>query len=145
MTMYAEAIMAGVDINTVSLWDINTWHYVEETSARAYLLETKLRNEDAHEHVERVLDIFSLFNIPGVSQDAVMLRVFPFTLTGAAKRWVDRLTLGAINTWELLKKAFIERYCPPSKTTKQLEDIHNFKQEGDESLYQSWEWYNDMI
>ncbi|GKB74263.1 BYPASS-related protein [Tanacetum coccineum] len=97
------------------------------------------KNEDAHEHVERVLDIFSLFNIPGVSQDAVMLRVFSFTLTGAAKRWVDRLTLGAINTWELLKKAFTQRYCPPSKSTKQLEDIHNFKQEGNASLYQSWE------
>ncbi|GKD69842.1 hypothetical protein Tco_1323932 [Tanacetum coccineum] len=36
-------------------------------------------------------------------------------------------------------------YCPPSKTVKQLEDIHNFKQEGDESLYQAWERYNDLL
>ncbi|GKD99665.1 reverse transcriptase domain-containing protein [Tanacetum coccineum] len=28
---------------------------------------------------------------------------------------------------------------------KQLEDIHNFKQEGDESLYQAWERYNDLL
>ncbi|GJS79327.1 hypothetical protein Tco_0729208 [Tanacetum coccineum] len=49
------------------------------------------KNDDAHEHVERVLDIVSLFNIPGVSHDVVMLCVFPITLTGAAKRWVDRL------------------------------------------------------
>ncbi|GJY67158.1 hypothetical protein Tco_0469396 [Tanacetum coccineum] len=28
------------------------------------------KNDDAHEHVERVLDIVSLFNIPGVSHDA---------------------------------------------------------------------------
>nr|GEW83921.1 hypothetical protein [Tanacetum cinerariifolium] len=46
----------------------------------------KNKNDDAHEHVERVLDIVSLFNNPGVSHDAVMLRVFPITLTGAAKR-----------------------------------------------------------
>ncbi|GKB17544.1 zinc knuckle CX2CX4HX4C containing protein [Tanacetum coccineum] len=91
------------------------------------------KNEDAHDHVDRVLNIVSLFNIPGVSQDAVLLRVFPFTLTGSAKRWVDRLTPGAVNTWDLLKKAFIQRYCPPSKTAKRLEDIHNFKQESDES------------
>ncbi|GKA63321.1 hypothetical protein Tco_0762927 [Tanacetum coccineum] len=45
------------------------------------------KNDDAHEHVERVLDIVSLFNIPGVSHDAVMLHVFPITLTRAAKRW----------------------------------------------------------
>ncbi|GJS28355.1 hypothetical protein Tco_0488975 [Tanacetum coccineum] len=62
------------------------------------------KNEDAHDHVDRVLNIVSFFNIPGVSLDAVLLRVFPFTLTGSAKRWVDRLTLGAVNTWDLLKK-----------------------------------------
>nr|GEY12666.1 hypothetical protein [Tanacetum cinerariifolium] len=68
-----------------------------------------------------------------------MLRVFPITLTRAAKMWVDRLSLGTINTWDLLKKAFIQRYCPPSKTTKQLEEIHNFKQEDNGMLYQAWE------
>ncbi|GJW43373.1 hypothetical protein Tco_0072172 [Tanacetum coccineum] len=103
------------------------------------------KNEDAHDHVDRVLNIVSLFNIPGVSQHAILLRVFPFTLTGFAKRCVDRLTPGAVNTWDLFKKAFIQRYCPPSKTAKQLEDIHNFKQESDESLYQAWEWYNKLL
>ncbi|GJU11228.1 hypothetical protein Tco_1133624 [Tanacetum coccineum] len=67
------------------------------------------KNDDAHEHVERVLDIVSLFNIPGVSYDAVMLRVFPITLTGAAKRWVDRLPPGTIDSWDLFKKVFIQR------------------------------------
>nr|GEW31563.1 hypothetical protein [Tanacetum cinerariifolium] len=78
------------------------------------------KNDDAHEHVERVLDIVSLFNIPGVTHDVVMLRVFPITLTGAAK-------------------------SPPSKTAKQLKDIHNFKQESDKTLYQAWERYNDLL
>ncbi|GKD64926.1 hypothetical protein Tco_1307034 [Tanacetum coccineum] len=48
------------------------------------------KNDDAHEHVERVLDIVSLFNIPGVTHDAVMLCVFPITLTGAAK-WLGTM------------------------------------------------------
>ncbi|GKD34893.1 hypothetical protein Tco_1250402 [Tanacetum coccineum] len=30
-------------------------------------------------------------------------------------------------------------------TAKKLEDIHNFKQEGGESLYHAWEWYNDLL
>ncbi|GKC81214.1 zinc knuckle CX2CX4HX4C containing protein, partial [Tanacetum coccineum] len=62
------------------------------------------KNEDAYDHVDRVLNIVSLFNILGVSQDAVLLRVFPITLIGSAKRWVDRLTPRAVNTWDLLKK-----------------------------------------
>ncbi|GJW57604.1 hypothetical protein Tco_0104335 [Tanacetum coccineum] len=49
------------------------------------------KNDDAHEHVERVLDIVSLFNVPGETHDAVMLCVFPITLTGAAKRYNDVL------------------------------------------------------
>ncbi|GKA76627.1 hypothetical protein Tco_0783088 [Tanacetum coccineum] len=52
------------------------------------------KNEDAYDHVDRVLNNESLFNIPGVSQDVIQLCVFPFTLTGSAKRWVDRLTPG---------------------------------------------------
>ncbi|GJZ59430.1 hypothetical protein Tco_0615246 [Tanacetum coccineum] len=87
------------------------------------------KNDNAHEHVERVLDIVSLFNIPGVSHDAVMLRVFPITLTRAAKIWVGRLSPGTVDSWDLFKKSFIQRYFPPSKTAKQLKKIRNFKQE----------------
>ncbi|GJS87619.1 hypothetical protein Tco_0770255 [Tanacetum coccineum] len=54
------------------------------------------KDEDAHDHIDRVLSIIGLFNILGVTKGAVMLRVFPFTLTGAAKRWVDRLAPGTI-------------------------------------------------
>nr|GEX85490.1 hypothetical protein [Tanacetum cinerariifolium] len=50
------------------------------------------KNDDAHEHIKRVLDIVSVFNILGVTRDAVMLYVFLITLTGVVKRWVDRLT-----------------------------------------------------
>ncbi|GKC36356.1 hypothetical protein Tco_1048740 [Tanacetum coccineum] len=85
------------------------------------------KNDDAYEHMERILDIVSLFNIPGVTHDAVMLRVFPITLTEAAKRWVDILSPGTINIRDLLKNTFIQRYCPPSKMAKQLEEIDDIK------------------
>nr|GEU33030.1 hypothetical protein [Tanacetum cinerariifolium] len=62
------------------------------------------KNDDAHEHVERVLNIVNLFNIPSVSHDVVILRVFLITLTGAAKRWVDRLPSRTIDSWISLKR-----------------------------------------
>ncbi|GJR93066.1 hypothetical protein Tco_0265240 [Tanacetum coccineum] len=31
------------------------------------------KDEDAHDHIDWFLNIFGLFNIPGVSKDAVML------------------------------------------------------------------------
>ncbi|GJS23793.1 hypothetical protein Tco_0452425 [Tanacetum coccineum] len=42
-------------------------------------------NEDANEHIERVLEIANLFTIPDVTQDQHMLRIFPISLTGAAR------------------------------------------------------------
>ena len=57
----------------------------------------------------------------------------------------DRLPSGTINTWNLLKKAFIQGFFPPSKTAKELEEIYNFRQDGDETLYQAWDRYNDLL
>ncbi|GKB34718.1 reverse transcriptase domain-containing protein [Tanacetum coccineum] len=102
-------------------------------------------DEDAHEHVRRVLEIVDLFHFPGVTHDAVMLRVFPITLKGRALRWKKRLPAGVINTWDLLEKEFIWKYCSPFKTAKKLEENRNFKQEIDETLYHAWERYNDLL
>ncbi|GJT80584.1 hypothetical protein Tco_1054926 [Tanacetum coccineum] len=50
------------------------------------------KNEDDHDHVDRVLNIVSFFNIPEVLQDAVLLRVFSFTLARVANNgWIDSL------------------------------------------------------
>ncbi|GJV20560.1 hypothetical protein Tco_1369580 [Tanacetum coccineum] len=41
-------------------------------------------HEDANEHIEKVLKIVDLFQVPNITQDQLMLRVFPISLTGAA-------------------------------------------------------------
>ncbi|GJW28342.1 reverse transcriptase domain-containing protein [Tanacetum coccineum] len=102
-------------------------------------------DEDAYEHVRTVLEIMDLFHFPGVTHDAIMLRVFPITLKGRALRWKNRLPAGTITTWDLLRKEFIWRYCHPFITAKKLEKIRNFKQERDETLYHAWERYNDLL
>ncbi|GKA96126.1 hypothetical protein Tco_0818221 [Tanacetum coccineum] len=43
-------------------------------------------HEDANEHIEKVLEIVELFHISKVTQDQIMLRSFPVSLTGAASR-----------------------------------------------------------
>ncbi|GJZ49357.1 ribonuclease H-like domain-containing protein [Tanacetum coccineum] len=102
-------------------------------------------DEDTYKHVRTVLEIVDLFHFPDITHDAIMLRVFPITLKGRALRWKDRLPAGSITTWDLLKKEFIWRYCHPFITAKKLEEIRNFKQERDETLYYAWERYNDLL
>ncbi|GJR10143.1 hypothetical protein Tco_0792795 [Tanacetum coccineum] len=81
-------------------------------------LFTCIDDEDAYEHVRRVLKIVDLFHYSGVTHDAIMLRVFPITLKGRALRWKNRPLAGTITTWDLLKKEFFWRYCHPFITAK---------------------------
>ncbi|GKA38187.1 calmodulin-interacting protein 111 isoform X1 [Tanacetum coccineum] len=65
-------------------------------------------DEDAHEHVRRVLEIADLFHFLNVTHDAVMLRVLPITLKGPALRWINRLSAGS-------KEAHLTKECPLKK------------------------------
>ncbi|GJW58283.1 retrovirus-related pol polyprotein from transposon TNT 1-94 [Tanacetum coccineum] len=101
--------------------------------------------EDANEHIEKVLEIVDLFHIPKVTQDQIMLRAFPVSLTGAASRWLRNQPSGSITTWEVLKTKFLNKYCPPARTAKKMEEINNFQQEPDESLFRAWERFKELL
>ncbi|GKE97718.1 retrovirus-related pol polyprotein from transposon TNT 1-94, partial [Tanacetum coccineum] len=83
--------------------------------------------------------------IPEVTQDQVMLRVFPMSLTRAAIRWLKNEPSGSITNWETLKTKFLNKYCPPTRTKKKMEEINNFQQEPDESLFRAWERFKELL
>ncbi|KAG9444738.1 hypothetical protein H6P81_016078 [Aristolochia fimbriata] len=67
-----------------------------------------LANENPNEHLERFLDLCATFKYNGVSDDAIRLRIFKFTLAGRAKTWRNTLPAGSIATWGDLQKKFLE-------------------------------------
>nr|GEW64837.1 hypothetical protein [Tanacetum cinerariifolium] len=102
-------------------------------------------HEDANEHIEKVLEIVDLFHILNITIDQVMLRAFPMSLTRAASRWLRNEPTGSIITWDGLKTKFLNKYCPPARTAKKMEEINNFQQESDENLYQAWERFKELL
>ncbi|GKA41024.1 hypothetical protein Tco_0733617 [Tanacetum coccineum] len=102
-------------------------------------------NEDANEHIEKVLEIVNLFHVPNITVDQLMLQVFPISLTGAAAHWLRNKQTGLIKTWEDLKTKFLNKYCPPDRTAKKMKEINNFQQEQDETLYQAWERFKELL
>ena len=44
-------------------------------------------HEDASAHLQHFLEICSTFTIKGVTRDAILLCLFPFSLLGKAKQW----------------------------------------------------------
>ncbi|GJX60443.1 reverse transcriptase domain-containing protein [Tanacetum coccineum] len=46
---------------------------------------------------------------------------------------------------EDLKTKFLNKYCPPGRTAKKMEEINNFQKEPDETLYQAWERFKELL
>nr|GEV92768.1 reverse transcriptase domain-containing protein [Tanacetum cinerariifolium] len=69
------------------------------------------------------------------------------TLNGRdhATAWFDRLPMNSITIFEQMAKMFLEKYFPPSMVTKFRNEITNFRQRPDESLFEAWEHYKLSI
>ncbi|GJW37957.1 zf-CCHC domain-containing protein [Tanacetum coccineum] len=39
----------------------------------------------------------------------------------------------------------MNKYCPRGRTTKKMEEINNFQQEPDETLYQAWKRFKELL
>ncbi|GJZ89800.1 putative reverse transcriptase domain-containing protein [Tanacetum coccineum] len=102
-------------------------------------------NEDANEHIEKVLEIFDLFHVPNITVDQLMLRVLLISLTGAVSHWLRNEPTSSIKTWEDLNTKFLNKYCPPGRTAKKIEEINNFQQEPDETPFQAWERFKELL
>ncbi|GKB81647.1 hypothetical protein Tco_0948542 [Tanacetum coccineum] len=102
-------------------------------------------HEDVNEHIKKVLEIVDLFYISNITIDQVMLRTFPMSLTGAASRWLRNKPSGLITTWEDIKIKFLSKYFPPARTAKKMKEINNFQQKLDETIYQAWERFKELL
>ncbi|CAL1355098.1 unnamed protein product [Linum trigynum] len=101
--------------------------------------------EDPHEHLRRFANICDTMKSPAVSDDAIRLRMFSFSLLGNASHWFQNLTPRSITTWGQLEKIFLDKYFPPAKAMKRQEEIVTFKQAEDESLTEAWERYKELL
>nr|GEZ72465.1 reverse transcriptase domain-containing protein [Tanacetum cinerariifolium] len=65
--------------------------------------------------------------------------------THHATAWFDRLPRNSITTFEQMAKMFLEKCFAPSMVTKLRNEITNFYQRPDESLFEAWERYKISI
>ncbi|GKC45952.1 reverse transcriptase domain-containing protein [Tanacetum coccineum] len=101
--------------------------------------------EDPHAHIRYFNKITSTMKFPNVPSTLVKLMLFPFSLEGAARIWLEKEPPRSILTWDDLVSKFINQFFPPSKTTNLRNEITRFQQRFDESFYEAWDRFNDLL
>nr|GEY36227.1 reverse transcriptase domain-containing protein [Tanacetum cinerariifolium] len=76
---------------------------------------------------------------------SIKLMLFPFSLEGAARIWLEKEPHRSIFTWDDLVLKFINQFFPPSKTTNLRNEITNFQQHFDESCSEAWDRFKDLL
>ncbi|GJX67636.1 reverse transcriptase domain-containing protein [Tanacetum coccineum] len=89
---------------------------------------------DPHKHIHEFLGICDMFKYRDTENEAARLMVFPLSLIGEAKTWLDELNEGTIETWDKLRTTFISRFFPPALFDRLLGEIRAFSQHENESL-----------
>ncbi|GKA29792.1 reverse transcriptase domain-containing protein [Tanacetum coccineum] len=100
--------------------------------------------DDPHSHIRWFNKIISTLKYKNVPHDAIKLMLFPFSLEGAARIWLEKEPPRSINTWEDLVSKFVKYFFPPSKTTNLKNDITNFQQRFDETFSEAWDRFKDL-
>ncbi|GJW24365.1 reverse transcriptase domain-containing protein [Tanacetum coccineum] len=70
---------------------------------------------------------------------------FYFSLEGSARIWLEKEPPRSILTWDDLVSKFINQFFPPSKTINLRNEIMRFQQRFDESFYEAWDRFNDLL
>nr|GFC55940.1 reverse transcriptase domain-containing protein [Tanacetum cinerariifolium] len=101
--------------------------------------------QDPHNHLRFLNKVTSMFRHPKVPNTTVKLLLFPFSLEGEARIWLDKEPPRSILTWEDLVSKFINQFFPPSKTTYLRNEITNFLQKSNETFNEVWERFKDLF
>nr|GEU91575.1 hypothetical protein [Tanacetum cinerariifolium] len=101
--------------------------------------------QDPHNHLRFFNKVTSTFRHPEVPNTTINLLLFPFSLEGEARTWLDEEPPHSILTWEDLVSKFINQFFPPSKTTYLRNKITNFLQKPNEMFIEAWERFKDLL
>ncbi|XP_021741324.1 uncharacterized protein LOC110707605 [Chenopodium quinoa] len=89
-------------------------------------------------HIDSFLKKCDTIKLNGVTDDAIRLRLFPFSLRDRAKEWLRDKGIGSFDAWDKLAKAFLVRFLGQKKTARLRNELATFRQSDNESLYEAW-------
>ncbi|KAA3487494.1 RING-H2 finger protein ATL63 [Gossypium australe] len=85
--------------------------------------ESIMRLGHSNQHLKRFLQLCDTFKYNDVTDEAIHLRLFPFSLIDNSFSWLDSQALGSIMTWDELAGKFLQKYFPISDAVQIRREI----------------------
>ncbi|CAM8909002.1 unnamed protein product [Rhodiola kirilowii] len=80
-----------------------------------------------------------------VPVEYVYLKLFPSSLYGDAKEWLQNHEPGTFRTWDHLANSFLNKFFPPSRTKKFTDFILTFSQRDNELFHQAYDRFKHYL
>nr|GEW63941.1 reverse transcriptase domain-containing protein [Tanacetum cinerariifolium] len=134
---YAEAIM----VPPISAEHFKLKHSLINLVTSKFGFE----KEVSHAHIQYFNKITSTLKYKDVPESLIKIMLFLFSIDVPARIWLDKEPSRSILTWDDLISMFINHFFPPSKITNLWNEISSFQQRFDESFYEAWDHFKDLL
>ncbi|CAA7030631.1 unnamed protein product [Microthlaspi erraticum] len=99
--------------------------------------------ENPLEHIDAFEEICETISADGAPKEYLKCKLFSFTLTGKALRWVKSLPAQSITTWKEYKGAFLGHFFTKQRANLLREKIYSFQQGPVEPFHEALERFKD--
>jgi hypothetical protein len=104
-----------------------------------------LSTEDPYKHLDEFVEICSTIRLNNFSEDALRMRLFPFSLKDKAKCWLNSPATNSITSWAQMQHELLKKYFTIGKTNQIRKAITGLLQIEEEPFHETWERMKDLL
>jgi hypothetical protein len=98
-----------------------------------------------YKHLDEFIEICSTIRLQNFLEDALRMRLFPFSLKEKAKYLLTSLETNSITSWAQMQHEFLKKYFTIRKTNHIRKSITGFSQIEGEPFHETWERMKDLL
>ena len=102
-------------------------------------------SENLNMHLTHFIEVCDTIKYNGVTEEVLILRLFPLSLGDRAKHWLTSQPPDSITSWNDLVQKFQTKFLPPAKIAQLVQEINTFRQLEEENLAKAWERFHELL